>query len=343
MPARPRLKNHAQPLRRSPTALQFGLVPHAGLIVEGLSQPEITILSHLDGRFAEAQLYAAAQQAGITAPRLDRLLAELRTHHLLVEEPTDRVHLGRLSGAIDAAMQSNADAIAMAYEHADDGLRQLADRTGRRVGVRGHGGLPTAIAAALRAGGVGRVDVGTAQVDALEQSWAGDPALPCAAGARAKPSEQAPDLVVLVARSALVSATASTWLRHGIPHLPVLAQGARVVIGPLIQPGNGPCLNCLDLDRRERDPAWPSLLSQLAPPLLTLEPAVDSESTLTAITAGLTAMIVQGHLDGQPQPVGVSLELSLPWPRLTHREWAAHPACPCTRISADGGPVGGGR
>lgn len=321
MAARPRLKNHAQPLRRSPTALQFGLVPHAGLVLDGLSGPEIALLSGLDGRMAETELYAAARHQGVRAIRLDRLLAELRAHHLLVDQPTDRVHLGLLPSGPDVVLQCNADAIAMAYERADDGLRQLADRAGRRVAVRGHGGVPTAIAAALRAGGIGEVDLGQLSVDTLEQSLA---------GGDGSWTGQPPDLVVLVARSALASRAAATWLRLGIPHLPVLTQGHRVVIGPLIQPGNGPCLRCMDLHRRDRDPAWPSLLVQLAPPLLEREPAVNTESTLTAVAAGLTAMVIHSHLDGACLPVGVSLELSLPWPRLTHRVWVAHPACRCS-------------
>ena len=42
-------------------------------------------------------------------------------------------------------------------------------------------------------------------------------------------------------------------LRDGVP-----------VVGPLVRATGTPCLNCLDLHRRDRDPGWPELAAQLA-------------------------------------------------------------------------------
>jgi len=120
-------------------------------------------------------------------------------------------------------------------------------------------------------------------------------------------------------------------LRRGIPHLPLVVQAHRVQIGPLITGRAGPCLSCMDLHRRDLDAAWPAVLSQLSPawPLRPGAP-VNLESTLTAMTIGVAAMIVHTCLDGQPLPADLSLELSLPWPAVLSRRWLRHPLCGCT-------------
>ena len=109
-------------------------------------------------------------------------------------------------------------------------------------------------------------------------------------------------------------------LRRGIPHLPLVVQGHRVQVGPLITGGGGPCLSCLDLHRRDRDAAWPAVLSQLAAqgPFLPGAP-VSLESSLAAMAIGAAAMIVHTCLDGQPVSDDLGLELSLPWPTIKNR------------------------
>lgn len=53
------------------------------------------------------------------------------------------------------------------------------------------------------------------------------------------------------------------WMLDGVPHLVVSPRAASVRIGPLVVPGRTACLQCLDLARRDSDPAWPSLTRQL--------------------------------------------------------------------------------
>jgi hypothetical protein len=86
----------------------------------------------------------------------------------------------------------------------------------------------------------------------------------------------------------------------------------------------------MDLHRRDRDAAWPAVLSQLSPtwPLRPGAP-VEVESALTAMAAGVAAMIVHTCLDGQPAPDDISLELALPWPAVVSRRWFRHPLCEC--------------
>jgi hypothetical protein len=91
----------------------------------------------------------------------------------------------------------------------------------------------------------------------------------------------------------------------------------------------------MDLQRCDKDAAWPAVMSQLAPgwPLLPGAP-INVENTLTAMTIGAAAMIVNTCLDGQPVPGDVSLELSLPWPTILSRRWFRHPLCECTERHA---------
>ncbi|MDR2895076.1 MAG: hypothetical protein LBV30_00255, partial [Propionibacteriaceae bacterium] len=39
---------------------------------------------------------------------------------------------------------------------------------------------------------------------------------------------------------------------------------SQATIGPLVIPGDGPCLNCHDLTRRDLDPTWPLQVYQLS-------------------------------------------------------------------------------
>ena len=90
---RPRLKSHAQPLRRGPGSLQLGLCPDAGVVLDGLSDAEIAVAEGLDGSMDIQTLYAVAAAAGVAAGRVSALIATLNEHHLLVDAATDRAWL----------------------------------------------------------------------------------------------------------------------------------------------------------------------------------------------------------------------------------------------------------
>ena len=329
MNRRPRLKTHLQPLRRGSGSLQFGLCPSAGVVLEGLTDAEIALAEGLDGSLDIRTLYSVAAAAGVAAGRLTGLIATLDEHHLLVDSAadiTDRTGLSAIDEPRRHLLGPDARALAAAYGLAGEGYDRVAARSTQHVVISGVGDLPCALADLLRIGGIGRVSVGTNAVDALDLELRSHRPGPATLGS----VSQLPDLVVLSAVGAIRAQAGEPWLRRGIPHLPLVVQGHRVQVGPLIAGGTGPCLMCLDLHRRDRDAAWPALLAQLAPdgPLLPGAP-VRLESTLSAMTAGTAAMIVHTRLDGQPVPDDLSLELSLPWPTIQSRRWFAHPLCDC--------------
>jgi bacteriocin biosynthesis cyclodehydratase domain-containing protein len=83
------------------------------------------------------------------------------------------------------------------------------------------------------------------------------------AGRLARPDERAPALVVLVAPWVVGPEDAQHWLRRDVPHLPVVPADRSVTVGPLVEPGSGPCLYCAHLARADADPAWPAIAAQL--------------------------------------------------------------------------------
>lgn len=312
MSLRPRVKTQLRPWRRGAAAVQFGLYPGAGVVVDGLSAAEMALLDRLDGAADLPTLYAEALATGVQTHRLTELIDTLRRHRLLVDIPTDRAFLSALTPA-HRRLSPDADALAVVYDEAGDGYTHLALRASYQVVVCGLGSLPDAVAELLRAGGVGRV---------LRQPG-NEPAQPCAEAARTERTA----LAVLTGLHAITPEVGEAWRRRGIPQLPVVSLGHRVVLGPLVRPDQGPCLRCLDLHRCDRDDAWPRVLAQVASPYG--GGPVSAETTVTAVAAGLAAMVVHSHLDGRSLPAGSAVEVSLPWPRVEHRMWTPHPRCRC--------------
>lgn len=72
----------------------------------------------------------------------------------------------------------------------------------------------------------------------------------------------APTAVVLGHRLVLPTAVAQL-MADDVPHLPVTFTGAGAEIGPLVVPGVTACLSCVAARRREEDPEWPLVVSQL--------------------------------------------------------------------------------
>jgi hypothetical protein len=250
--------------------------------------------------------------------------------------------------------------------------------------VDGLGRLGAAVAATLAGAGVGRVegvdDALVARADVLAAGHGADDvgtsrtrslsrAVERVLGRSAEPAPPAdgaqtePDLVVLVREDAVELAPADELVHRGVDHLAVVVGAERVVVGPLVVPGRGPCLRCLHLHRCDRDPAWPRLAAQLVtpraaePPQPTSrtpraaaaagpsparthagdaarEPAPRGEAGSATAAAGLVTLQVLTHLDGVVRPVsaGRTLDLVLPDGLVERRRWTTHPRCGCARL-----------
>lgn len=146
------------------------------------------------------------------------------------------------------------------------------------------------------------------------------PAAPAAG--RARPS---PDLAVIVDHFVLAPARHGRWLRRDVPHLPVLFSDAEVRIGPLVEPGAGPCLTCLELERVDEDPAWPAIACQL------LHRTAPTESTRLGIQVAATVagMVHDRLFAGSNQFAAVSLAVDAESLTVRRRAHRPHERCGC--------------
>lgn len=71
------------------------------------------------------------------------------------------------------------------------------------------------------------------------------------------------DVGVIVVEGAASALQFASYLRDDVPHLPVAFEAAAATVGPLVRPGETPCLSCRDEHETRRDPAWPRLHTQL--------------------------------------------------------------------------------
>ncbi len=316
MASRPRLKPYFRPLRRGPDSVQLGVSGESGgVVITGLTPADIDLLDRLDGSTTEQDLYAVAAGCGVARPRADELLTLLREHHLLTTERFDRVDLAQLPPGLRDVLRDDAPTLGLVHAPPGDPLAQIIERGRRHVLVSGSGHLPWSIATLLRFGGVGRVDLGSWAVDAVDRELRDESVRPW------------PDLVVLVGEGAVDPCHGEPWRRRDIPQLPVVADGHRIIVGPLVGPAAElPCLRCLQMSRADPDAAWPAVMAQLTP--RTGVAQVRSESTLEAIAAGVVGMVTHAFLAGERVPAGLSIEVTMPWPRLDHRRWQRHPRCP---------------
>jgi hypothetical protein len=139
----------------------------------------------------------------------------------------------------------------------------------------------------------------------------------------------ATSFVVQVGHGVPAELAAHAYARRALPHLLIEERDASILVGPLVTPAGSPCLNCLDLHRRDRDPAWPALVAQLA--TAPDEEAATSTST-TLIAVGVAAATILDYIDGGADStmIGASIEIAPP-SQLRRRSWEPHPRCDCLR------------
>jgi hypothetical protein len=129
-------------------------------------------------------------------------------------------------------------------------------------------------------------------------------------------------VVVLVADWMIAPADHLPWLNRDVPHLPVVVAERAVTVGPLVDPGVGPCLHCVHRARVDDDPAWVAVATQL----LGREPRALGSLELTETAAFATRRVLH-RLAGRTE-VGMSWRLGSDG-AVTAREWRRHPDCRC--------------
>ncbi|NLT54503.1 MAG: thiamine biosynthesis protein ThiF [Actinomycetales bacterium] len=325
---------------RGPGTVQIGL-SRQGTVVDGLTDDDAALLDLLASGLDAADLTSGRIPSSADRAReLVRLLAEAR---VLVGTRSGRGALARLAPARER-LAPDAAVWALAHPGHGDGWDTLAARAARQVLIRGGGRTAFAIACSLAAAGVrvrldaeGTVSAGDLGVAGPSPQDVGRPVRDAIAELVRRvatlPSAEPPtgpwDLVVLVDPAVADSCAAGPLVAAEIPHLSVVVREADVVVGPLVRPGHGPCLRCLDLHRSDRDPGWPRVLAQLVPPAGG-GPGPE-ETVLSQLAASVATLQALALLDAKtvPASVGATLEIELPDGLISRRPWPAHPGCGC--------------
>lgn len=116
------------------------------------------------------------------------------------------------------------------------------------------------------------------------------------------------------------------WLRRDVPHLPVIATDDGVTVGPLVEPGRGPCLYCVHLARTDADPAWPAIATQLWG-----RPSPPMTRTAVASAAAFATRRVLARLDEGPgDPIAWHLQSD--GGVISAQQRARHPECSCAAL-----------
>ena len=145
-------------------------------------------------------------------------------------------------------------------------------------------------------------------------------------GVLAAPDGGAPSLAVIVAGWVISPEDHGSWLRRDIPHLPVVIGDGGVTVGPLVEPGSGPCLYCVQLTRTDDDPAWPAIATQLWN-----RPAPTMTRLAVAEAAAFVARRVLERRASGPSGSGdaVSWRVTGADGGVSSRAWTRHAECRC--------------
>ncbi|GAB3157321.1 ThiF family adenylyltransferase [Micromonospora sonneratiae] len=338
---RPTLLPGLARLWRNRHTLQLGLDPARAVLLEVADPGTARLLDLLDGAHSERMILDHAARLSVSRDDARTLIETLRDAGLVVGAHTLLPH--DLPEPARQRLSAEAAAIALRGPDAPGTPAQaLRRRAAAQVLVTGRGRLAAPVAIALAQAGVGHVSADIAgQVEPPDAIGSGllasDIRRPRTAAvvdaiARVAPgTETGPvrrgraSLVVQVGTDRPAGLLAAGYAQRRQAHLLLGIRDGVPVIGPLVQAGGSPCLNCLDLHRRDRDPDWPELAAQLAV-AGTTEPC--AASTLIA-AVGYTVGEILTFLDGGlPETVGGAVEISTPG-RVRRRAWPPHPACRC--------------
>lgn len=323
---------------RDEQTLQLGSDPARAVLVELPDQSAAVLLDLIDGTRPERLLLRHAARRGIPAREAQALLGTLHAAGLVV--PASALLPSALPEADRRRLLSEASALAHASRGSDGSTpaRALRRRAAAHVRVAGEGRLAAGIAVALADAGVGHIDLDlpgeVAEADLpggpLRTEDLGEARVTAVTSAlvRAAPKIEATSvrrttvtLQIQLRYRQPVALLAATLARRKQPHLVVAIREGVAVIGPFVPATGRPCLRCLDLHRRERDPAW-------SEPVPEFEAA--TVATVLAATAYATAEALT-FIDGEtPETFGAAAELTTPG-SVRRKSWHPHPTCPCTR------------
>jgi hypothetical protein len=160
----------------------------------------------------------------------------------------------------------------------------------------------------------------------IDVSWRGAPA------STDDQAADAADLAVIVGYYALPPERYGRWLRRDIPHLPVVFSDTEIRVGPLIEPGSGPCLGCLELSHIDTDAAWPAIAIQL----LALPEVVEDVGQQIEVSALVAGWVIDRLTADRPGSGTTAAIITSATGVVTLREHQRHERCGCRSLTEIG-------
>ncbi|MEU8196873.1 ThiF family adenylyltransferase [Microbispora amethystogenes] len=341
---RPRLKPVLRRVERDGGTLQFGVHPLRAVVLTGVEPPVRRLIDGLDGTRTLGQAVAGS---GLDEASAHEVVARLTAHGLIEDAATRPGPLADLPPAERDRLRPDLDRLSLTCS--DGGVSGLAARRAARVRVYGAGRVGAQVVTLLAAagvghicvvdpaaagpgdvvpGGLGRSDTGMSREDAAvlaaRRIAPGVNAWPGRAASRLSDGGARPHLVILAPTTPLSATLVGEIVASGVPHLLACAFEGYGSTGPFVVPGLTPCLRCLDLARRDRDPSWPVVGARLGG-----YPAgeIACDVALACLVAAQAAGQALAYLDEGSVPGGLT-EVSPGW-RWRHRRLDAHPGCGC--------------
>ena len=141
--------------------------------------------------------------------------------------------------------------------------------------------------------------------------------------------DASPEIAVIVAHYVIEPEVHGRWLRRDIPHLAVVFGDEVVRVGPIIRPGTGPCLYCLELHRTDSDPSWPAIASQL----WHRRSGIESSLVAAEVAATVARLVLARRIVHRIEPL-TTIEIDAGSGERMLREWGSHPECGCASLTA---------
>lgn len=345
LPLRPRLAP-GQPILSRPNGVQIGIDCSEALLITDPPPGLSSWLRLLDGAHGSADLYRAGARLGLTRPQMRSVLERLTTGGLLGDAAATRqpaqarirlVGAGLLGRAV-ARLLAGAGLVALELIDDDPVDPSLYPR---RIGLVRQSAALHAELTAQTSG------VRSPAMQSAERPDPGRPSLvtigpPWSVAARAGsvdphppswPQTPAPDLTVIASdRLGVDRSYTDPLLRSDQAHLLLHPTGGGIVVGPLVVPGRTACVRCTDLVRRDLDPDWPALLSQLCRTSGSPAPSLVGWAAATAVTQAMALLDDAGP--STPETADATIELGRDHV-VRRRMWPRHPDCGCSWVSLD--------
>ena len=346
-----RINPHQSALWRDLNSLQIGS-GNQRVIFNSLSPAQERLIAALYRGIADKQLPRLMDDLGVESAEGQSLVDALEPLLLRNTAPLKKpLSEDFVAGAF-------AEIIRASLLNSADGATILMERKFRTVHVDDLSGAGLALTLGLASAGIGRVvshdqskvepkDLGPSaypsqllgkpKIEAVRALLASSPnQMNLVAGHKlTERNLESIDCAVVVGQQALEPRRYVQWLNRDVPHLALSFEVDFASVSPLIVPGRGPCLFCLEEARINQDPSWPVIASQLVTSKNRLD---DAASRL--FCAGLAIQKIIGQLDDtggfkQTAKELVGYRLNLSTGSITEFSWPEHEACSCRLTSSE--------